>query len=204
MYNHVYLAFHVITLVAVFLMAIMAARFKPSRSQMGCVLYFSILFVLLGGYAFELTAKSLDVYRIAVKIEIFSLCSLAIILMRLVSDYCNRRIPTWIYIAQSIISAVTIILAFSMEYHELYLKNLAAYLALVKSHRLTPFVAGRGVLRQRADALPEPPHFPEAPEAHAEQETLKTGLRETLRRGRIRPGTSLKIIIWAAAAAASR
>ena len=86
----------------------------------------------------------------------------------------------------------------------LYLKNLAAYLALVKSHRLTPFVAGRGVLRQRADALPEPPHFPEAPGAHAEQETLKTGLRETLRRGRIRPGTSLKIIIWAAAAAASR
>lgn len=125
MYSHVYLAFHVITLVAVFLMAIMAARFKPSRSQMGCVLYFSILFVLLGGYAFELTAKSLDVYKIAVKIEIFSLCSLAIILMRLVSDYCNRRIPTWIYIAQSIISAVTIILAFSMEYHELYLKNLA-------------------------------------------------------------------------------
>ncbi len=124
MYNHIYIGFHLLTLIAVFLMAIMAARFKPSRSQMGCVLFFGILFAQLGGYGFELTAKSVDVYKVAVQIEIFSLCALAIIFMRLVSDYCNRKIPTWIYIAQSIISTVTIVLAFTMDHHELYIKKI--------------------------------------------------------------------------------
>jgi len=123
-YFTTYLSAHLFVILVLFTIILLAMRTKSSEARHTFLFFAGAAFVMMAGYYFELSTSLKEVYIIALKIQYFAAGFLLVAAIKLVSVFCMYPVPRRILITQSIISAITMLLAMTMEYNSFLFTDL--------------------------------------------------------------------------------
>ncbi|MDE6845324.1 MAG: response regulator [Lachnospiraceae bacterium] len=121
------LTMHGVGIIICFLMVLLVYVAKPSEQQK--ILFAGTMFTLMdvAGYFFELQSKSLEVTRLAVKLEYIGTTMGLLSFLYFACLYSNHRNDKWLKIIKAFYTIdhiLVLFLVFTIDYHTLYYKSI--------------------------------------------------------------------------------
>lgn len=116
----IYLGLHLFAMVAVCVTITLLIIARPSRAQLGSVLFGIAALVYMFGFLTEITTDSLEMITLAIKIEYLGECFLVLGFTWFISEFCHFFFPRILYIFELIVSIISLAVIFTFEHHTFF------------------------------------------------------------------------------------
>lgn len=120
-----YLGLQILAMIVVTVTIFFLIMSRPSRAQLGSVLFGISALIYLFGFFIEITTTSLDIVCLAIKIEYFGECCIALSFTWFISEFCHLLFPKIIYVLELIVSILALSVIFTMEQHTYFYKGIS-------------------------------------------------------------------------------
>jgi len=121
---HILLIFMLIlTMVMTLVMVAVIVQAKPSKVQLGYVVFMLSIFIYELGYYIELNTVNAEVALAGVKIEYFAECICLVALLWFMTEFCKLRISPVLFRMQISFSIFMTIIVFTQNKHNFFYKN---------------------------------------------------------------------------------
>ncbi len=120
-----YVGVHIITMFIILVFAFMLLRCRPSKVHTTCMLWIVFFLIYLFAYLIEITADSLPGMISGIKVEFFAECFLFLCSTWFLSEFYNRPLSKFIYMAQCALSCVIMLGVYTCETNTYFYKSIS-------------------------------------------------------------------------------
>ncbi len=119
-----YILTQVIALVLTLAVIALVCTMRPSKLQVGTLLFsiFSILYTF--GFLVEITSTTVEGVYSAIKIEYFGECLLIITFTMFLKECCKKVIYRWVYLIEAVVSTIIMVAVFTVEKNHIFYKSM--------------------------------------------------------------------------------
>lgn len=121
----VYVFMHIFCIVATLVLLAYILHVKPSKAQVSIIFFITFAVMYMIGFLIEITSSDINVLIAAIKVEYFGEALVFIGITWFISAFMRITLPKIIYAVEVIITIITLLMVFTIEYNTYFYKDIA-------------------------------------------------------------------------------